>query len=585
VLWLQLGTLAQVVLGAGDAAAAAAATSQLRDRLKPLCCDLFPDERLMVAQILVNYHFHLQDYEQFDWLAMVVEQPQLFEQAAPLSQSRWHYTLGFALYQEGEHDRAEAAWQRALNLAEANRLGSMRLMTSLALARLLIDAQRLDDAERIVHVVQPQWGAGRTSQLIQLQQMRARLQLLRLQPARAYATLGEALALADASGLSDGEKASCLTDLAQVLIALEREDEAVDLLQRLSTEHPGRNGEVFACLRDLLQAVRVQVTDLETSRRCLAQGLAQAQRIRYMMFFRLLPTLAGRVCALALQEVIEPVFATEVVKARALPAPPEAGLTWPWVLRVRMIGAFDLQGLADAGPTGGKTQHKPLELLRMMACERTMALSMQVAMDALWPDAEGDAARKSLEMAVQRLRRLLSDATLVIVGDGRVALDARRVASDVAQRRLLIDRLDALAMDVVRVPNDRAGATCALLVSRVVELTRGELLPGAAATPWLQAERHRFRQETVRGALAAAAVMEHTGAHGEETALLETAHGIEPLSEAIAVRLMQAYGRGAQTADVCRVYVSLQRSLLLQGLRPSPDTERMRHRLAGHGAP
>ena len=62
-----------------------------------------------------------------------------------------------------------------------------------------------------------------------------------------------------------------------------------------------------------------------------------------------------------------------------------------------MIGAFDLQGLADAGPTGGKTQHKPLELLRMMACERTMALSMQVAMDALWPDAEGDAARKSLE--------------------------------------------------------------------------------------------------------------------------------------------------------------------------------------------
>ena len=43
---------------------------------------------------------------------------------------------------------------------------------------------------------------------------------------------------------------------------------------------------------------------------------------------------------------------------------------------------------------------------------------------ALWPDADDGPARKSLEVTISRLRKLLDDDTLVLMKEGKVSLDA-----------------------------------------------------------------------------------------------------------------------------------------------------------------
>lgn len=574
-LWLRLGILARVALGKADSAGAAQAAARLLHDLQPLQAVLSPHERLLVAMVLIEYDFAVARFDQIDYLANLVEHPAHFNAAGPALRARWVCTHGFALYHVGHHERAERAWRRALSLAHdagpANLLG---LKLTIALARLLLDRGRVDEADRVIQAVDPRWGGGRTLQLVELQQTRARVQLLRGQPSGALATLDEADGLAAAAGLSQSENGGRLSDRAQVYIALGRGDDALAVLARMVAEQSGRDGQVARCLHHLLRAWINRVADPTGSRQDLAQGLAVAQAARYTMFFRLLPSTAASVCSLALRSDVAPQFVDEVIRSRQLPAPADADGRWPWPLWLVLLGGFDMRRDGRLEPSSPKTQQKPLELLRLLACARNLSLGTQAVTAALWPDADDAAARKSLEMAVLRLRRLLGDATLLRVSDGRVALDAERASSDVQQRRRLIEQLESLAM---RSSGHDAGHTlqaeCLALMERVIALSRGDLLPGLPPAPWLEAERKQCRDEMVRAALAAATVMERLQVGTAERDLLQTALRIEPLAESLVRRLMHAHERAGQRGDALRVFEGYRRQLMGRGAKPGEQLE------------
>ena len=577
-LWLTLGSVARVPLGQPDTPAASKAAAHLLQALVPpllpLPEALSPHERLLAASVLIEYYFQVQRFEQFDRLASLVEPPLLFDAAAPLLRARWLCNHGTAHYQVGNPERAEAVLQRALAMSRELGLGSVNLQTTVMLSRLLLDRSRVAEAETMIEAIDPRWGAGRTGQLIQLQQMRARVQLLRGQPARALVTLEDTQRLAEAAGLPPFEHGSRQTDHVQVYIALERTDDALSLLARLCTEHSGRSVLVNECLRHLLLAWMQRASDPASSLRHLEEGLALAQSPRYPMFFRLLPALAASICALALRAQVAPQFIDEVIRSRNLPAPADADARWPWPLWLNLMGSFELRRDGRIEPGGAKTQQKPLELLRLLACERTLALGLDAAIEALWPDADDAAARKSFEMAALRLRRLLGDATLLWVSDGRVGLDAARASSDVQQRRRLIERLEALAMKPAGHDGDTAVQDeCLLLVEQVIAFTRGELLPGLPAVPWLEAQRRQTRNDTVRAAMAAAHVLGRHDAGPKERELLETALRIEPLAESLVLRLMQAHAREGRRGDALRIFERYRQQLVDRGASVGPHIE------------
>lgn len=516
--WWHAGRAARLVLD--PAHAPGLSLVWLQQALAPLAGRLAAHEKLVVAQVLVNACFARQQFEQFDLIAANVMAPGTFDAVPPLLQSRFLHTLGFALYQVGRHDAAHASWQQGLAVAQTHGLAQVRWMLSLALLRLALDQGQLDEAARLEALVLPHWGAGRTTQLMELQQMRGRLLLLQNRPAQAQALVAEALALGAQAGLSAAELASCRTDEAQVLVGLGQAAAAQALLADLAQAASGRDATVYRCLGGLLAAWHGPAGDgvvsSEQRSAALEQALRDAQAIRYTMFFRLLPVLAGQLCALALELGLHTAFVLEVVRTRRLPAPPGAGPAWPWPVHLRMLGGFELrlQGQLQARPA--KAQAKPLELLRLLACESDLSMSMRRAADALWPDAEGAAAHKSLEVTVQRLRRLLGDDSLLRVHEATLSLDATRVSSDLQQRRALGQTLQALAMQPPARDDEAALATLWQAVDglrRWLALgggPRAELLPGAAETSWLMARRGDVTHDSRRTRSAAQALFDRT---------------------------------------------------------------------------
>jgi len=300
--WLRLGVLARVALGKPDSEAAAHVVAQLQEDLLPLQTALSPNERLLAALVLIEYAFAVSRFEQFDYLSNLVEHPALFEAAASLLRARWVFVSGFAHYQVSHTDRAEREWRRALALARESDHGSLALKVTLAMVRLWLDRGRVDEADRMLETLDPRWGAGRTAMLIELQQMRARVQVLRGQPARALVTLQEANQLAAKVGLSRSESAARQTDLAQIYIALNRSDEALALLiEERVVAQTGAAAERASCLVHLLRAWMTRFSDPQRSRQDLERGLELAHAASYTMYFRLLPALAAAVSAYALQ--------------------------------------------------------------------------------------------------------------------------------------------------------------------------------------------------------------------------------------------------------------------------------------------
>jgi DNA-binding SARP family transcriptional activator len=580
-LWGQLAPLAAVVLSGEANALASGNASALQMSFRRLQVPWSADERLMAAQVLIEFQFIAQRYEAFDLIAMAVEGSDLFEAASPLMRARWHYTYGFSQHLTGRAEGAEKAWMLTLTLARQYQLKAEVMKVSLALAKAHIKENRLSEAQVLVDAVQGQWAAGRVAQLVALLQQRARLHLLSGQAASALGLLQDALKTADEAGLVATEFAGCRMDLVQTLVALGRLREAEQWQERYEGESAGRERQTNRCLLLMLRALQAPKQDAELSRSHLAQALELAQEIRFNNFFMLLPATAAQLCACALRWQLSVPFVLEVIQVRAIPAPADAGARWPWPVYVQMLGGFLLRTQTTQAVQSRKAPQKPWELLRLLACQRRLCLSVAVVMEALWPGADEPAARKSFDATVHRLRPLLGDANLLWVTDGTVGLDTARVASDVALRRDLVDRIETLSMSRPSEPAlaQAAASQCLDWVACLAELSPGHLLPGVAPTPWLLAEQAQVRRDTVRAALAAAAVLEHSASSEAECELLNAALHLEPLSQALALRLMRAYERRAQRSDALRVYEFHRQQLATHGLAVAEPVQARWHAL------
>ena len=138
------------------------------------------------------------------------------------------------------------------------------------------------------------------------------------------------------------------------------------------------------------------------------------------------PKLLAHVCAEALAGGIEVEYARELIRRLRLAPPPSAALrdSWCWPLRIHALGRFEL--LIDDRPlaSNGKAQKKTLELLKALVALGARDVDAGTFADALWPDADGDAARSALDMALHRLRKLLGRDDAVLMRDGKASLNA-----------------------------------------------------------------------------------------------------------------------------------------------------------------
>jgi len=295
-----------------------------------------------------------------------------------------------------------------------------------------------------------------------------------------------------------------------------------------------------------------------------ALGTAREQNFVYLPWWH--PQVMAALCVKALEHDIEPDYVHELVRRhRLVPATPPIHLEgWPWTMKVYTLGRFAV--IRHDEPLGitGKAQKMPLALLKTLIALGGRAVPEATLSEALWPAAEVESAHSSFATTLSRLRRLLGDAQLLQVNDGRLSLDPNRCWVDAWSFERAVGEVT-----VVRDSLDT------VLAERALHQYNGAFLPDEDADEYvILSARERLREKYLR-------LVEHLGTHYvaqgrcEEAALcFEKGLEVDDLVEGFYWNLMSCYDRLGQRTRAMRLYERCRRTLSSRfGVAPSREMD------------
>jgi predicted ATPase/DNA-binding SARP family transcriptional activator len=232
-----------------------------------------------------------------------------------------------------------------------------------------------------------------------------------------------------------------------------------------------------------------------------------------------------------------------------------------------LLGPLAVRSEGVALPLGGGRQRALLGLLLVHANE---VVPSDRIVDELWPDAEPDAATRSLHVYVSSLRKALGAGSSVLVtrSPGYVleappeAIDARRF------ERLAADGGAALAAGDA----DRA----AVLLRAALDLWRGTVLADVAGERFATLEAARLEDLRVAALEDLLAAEVALGRHEQALPQLERLVAAEPLRERPRAQLMLALYRSGRQAEALEVYRQTRRLLVDElGIEPGAELRRL----------
>ena len=188
----------------------------------------------------------------------------------------------------------------------------------------------------------------------------------------------------------------------------------------------------------------------------------------------------------ALAENIHQQYVLGIIRRLSL-APPGPTEHWPWAMRCRVAGEFQVELDGAPLPLKKRAPAKTLVLLKAILAGGGKDVSLDWLSECLWPDADGDYARRSLDTTLHRLRKQVGSDMVVTVG-GHIGLNPESCWLDLWSLQACIDEIWELEVDAA----DSFAELCRL-VARVSTLYPQPLLAGDDS-PWLVPLRDRWQQ-------------------------------------------------------------------------------------------
>lgn len=286
--------------------------------------------------------------------------------------------------------------------------------------------------------------------------------------------------------------------------------------------------------------------------------------------FRWMPELVGHLMLQALGAGIEAEYVRAAVYELQLAPPSREVEAWPWPVKIYTLGHFRV--VIDGEPLtfNGKAQKKPLELLKALVALGGRDVDFPMLVELLWPDAED--ARKSGEMTLSRLRKLLGRAEAVQIADGKLALNPALVWVDADAFERLLQPLPegSLASRMQGqggTPCDRESRAGAALA-----LYRGHFLSQEPPAPWAQSMADRLRARYLRQVLETGRGCEAIG-WDQAAQVYERGIELDNLAEEFYQRLMVCHRERGSLTDAIRVYRRCRDNLsIILGIAPSAET-------------
>ena len=531
---------------------------------------LSDDQRVQAATVLIK-HGHA--FAKLELARTVIIATQSFvdaSHAGALHRGRWLVAAAETLFASGDGDRALLHLKHAKSLADQSQSHRLHFEVGFASANHLMKLNDLQRADEELHRLEKLVTQAPPVQRAEYARMRARLLLLQGDLHDGLRWAREAMRMAAPAGLSGANVRMFEIELVYALAANDRLSEAIEIVSRQDYEPREVRRAMELCLRFL------QGDEGDTE--LLRAGLHDARQVNFVNLFDRARNPLTRLCAAALASDIETEFVLRLIKAKQLKPPPLAGPSWPWSVRVRTLGGFrlELQGKPYKPPH--KAQDKPLELLKLLVTCQALgrdAAEKNWLAERLWPDAEAENARKSMDMTIARLRRLLECEEAIVTTEGRLQLSLTHVWTDI---RPLLHAISSaqLRRDELAAGNRLASRDAVASISAVLENYGGPFLADEEGPAWLLAGREAIATRVRQTLLAADAIFDGSA---DEVLMpaLQRALSADPTSEDLARALMRAHLRQGEHSEAIRVYRRLREMLsLLLGIAPSTESEHIR---------
>ena len=246
-------------------------------------------------------------------------------------------------------------------------------------------------------------------------------------------------------------------------------------------------------------------------------------------------------------------------------------------VRVYTLGRFGLFLNGKPVQFSRKVPRMPLELLKALIAFGGHTIRTARLAEALWPDAEGDAAIQSLDINLHRLRKLIGRQA-VRREHGCLSLNPQVVWVDAWAFERGLAELETACREA------RHEHTPAL-VTAVLSCYRGAFLGDDTDAAWMITARERLRNGFLRHLHGAAQCFAHNQQPEQAMVCYEKALEIDAYAEVLYQGLMKLFIAEQRHAEAIGVYDRCRKLLATQlGLAPSPETEALRVRaLADYG--
>ncbi len=215
--------------------------------------------------------------------------------------------------------------------------------------------------------------------------------------------------------------------LAFILLECGRVDEAqrcITTVDSLSARTCFSSYHSEVLLFEAYQALPRGTSEPGLARRCEKRSVSRVRLAGHI-------TSAGcHVCSLtlfaeALRAGIEVEYVRGLIRKFALRPPSPDIEAWPWPIKIRTLGRFEVELEGNRAEFSAKAPRKMLALLKALICLGGREVADFQLIDALWPDTEGDAARDAFGVAMHRLRKALGNSDAIQLKEGRVSLNPR----------------------------------------------------------------------------------------------------------------------------------------------------------------
>ena len=533
--------------------------------------DMDVNSKAFTAMILLSYSNLACELERAKRAVVCIEPLLVHPDLTQLTRLWCHIRLGYYHYLVGQYQQGLDTLAIATRIGEAHSLRGYRKASLLMITYQIACHCMLGDVRSARKCLQRMLGVADPAR---------RIDMSHVCHAKAYLEISDGRFRDVGEGGAEASRWAAEVGMIYLRI-LRLEHEAVawallgelarlqDILSRLRRMIAGTCFSFFECEARLLETYAALVHGDQQRGRCLLADAIVFARENWFQYPQLArySTVSGVVLAEALRSGIEVDYVRDTICRLHIRPPDDGPETWPWPVKIVTLGRFEVVCHGEKLEFSGKAPRRVLAVLKAIVAGGGEAVGVAHLTDSLWPDEEGDAARKAFDVTLVRLRRLLGNPEAVIVRDEQVALNR-----DVCW-------VDAwsFARNVEAV--ERAGEISPALLRaglRALDAYRGNFLPAEPEDKSIVVMRLKLRDLLARLVSALGQQLEAAGEWPAALTCYRRGIDADELAEEFYQGVMRCHGAMGHTAEGMAAFRRLRQTLsVVLGVKPSAKSEQL----------